>query len=179
VADWLTESLDAVRASEDALHARWSAAGRRLGERASEGRGQLLLAAIEASPAERHVPVVAELYRTGELREQEAVLRALPRLPAPERFVAVGIEAVRQNAVSVIEAIACDNPYPARHFPEEAFNQMVLKCLFNGLALGRIVDLGKRRTPELQRMVAGYASERRAAGRTVPDDVDLILGGTR
>jgi hypothetical protein len=177
VPDWLAESLAAVRTSEDALYARWSAAGRKLGERAVEGRGELLIAALEALPRERHVAIVGDLYRTGELREQEALLRVLPRLPAPERFVAVGVEAVRQNAVSVIEAIACDNPYPAEHFPEEAFNQMILKCLFNSVPLGRVVGLDRRCTPELRRMVAAYASERRAAGRPVPADAALVTGG--
>ena len=45
-----------------------------------------------------------------------------------------------------------------------------------GVAVGRILGLEARITPELQRMVADYASERRAAGRSVPDDITYILG---
>ncbi len=121
--------------------------------------------------------MVERLYVTGELREQQAVLRALPHLPAPERFLGVAVEAVRHNATSVIGAIACDNAYPAAHFPEAAFNQMVLKSLFVGLPLARIVGLPARTGAELRRMVQGYVSERRAAGRSIPDDAALILEG--
>ncbi len=173
--DWLEESLAEARRGEGPFIRRWNAAGRKLGASADDGRARLLRAALEVLPADEHVRLVEELYRTGELRERVALLKALPLLPAPERFVEVGVEAVRSNAVALIEAVACDNPYPGRHFSEEAFNQMVLKCLFNDLALGRIQGLPDRRTAELRRMVAAYASERRAAGRSVPDDAKLVL----
>jgi hypothetical protein len=52
---------------------------------------------------------------------------------------------------------------------------MVLKCLFCEVPLRRIQDLARRVTPELRRMVEAYSSERRAAGRAVPEDVALIL----
>jgi hypothetical protein len=35
--------------------------------------------------------------------------------------------------------------------------------------------LAERTTPELVRMVEAYASERRAAGRPVPDDAKLVI----
>jgi hypothetical protein len=202
-ASWFREAIKKVRSKGEATDAfliLWSGAGRRLGQvrieapTASEqdkkkvpffprdwgadefGRVLLLQAALGARLPEAHAALVTELFETGDLRERQAVLRALPHLPAPERFLSVGIEAVRNNAVSVIEAIACENPFPARHFPAEAFNQMILKCLFCEVSLRRVVDLGKRVTPELRRMVDGYAKERRAAGRSVPEDTALVLG---
>jgi hypothetical protein len=87
------------------------------------------------------------------------------------------VEAVRANVLSELEAIACENPFPGRYFPEGAFNQLVLKCLFNGIAVRRIAGLAERRSPELKRMVAAYASERRAAGRVVPPDAAYVLEG--
>jgi hypothetical protein len=200
-ASWLREALHKVRVrgeATDAFLILWSGSGRRLGQArigtptpeesaqsffpdgwgADEyGRGLLLLAALDARPPEAHVALVNELFTTGDLRERQAVLRMLPHLLAPERFVAIGIDAVRNNATSVIEAIACENPYPAAHFPEDAFNQMVLKCLFCGVSLRRVQDLARRVTPELKRMVNAYAKERRAAGRLIPEDVALVLEG--
>jgi hypothetical protein len=123
-----------------------------------------------------HAALVHELFMTGDLRERHAVLRALPFLQEPARFLTTGVEAMRNNALTVIEAIACGNAYPARFFPEEAFNQLVLKCLFCEIPLARVEGLAGRLTPELRRMVEGYATERRAAGRTVPADVALVLG---
>jgi hypothetical protein len=201
-ANWFRQAVHKVRTKGEATDAfliMWSGAGRRLGqtridaptpEEAAEtklpffpagwgvdelGRTLLLQAALEARLPEAHAALVNELFVTGDLRERQAVLRALPHLPAPERFVNVGIEAVRNNAISVIEAIACENPYPARHFSEEAFNQLVLKCFFCEISLTRLQGLAGRVTPELRRMVEAYASERRAAGRAVPPDTSLVL----
>jgi hypothetical protein len=81
--------------------------------------------------------------------------------------------------LTVFEAIACDNAYPAKYFPDAAFFQMVLKALFVGAPLGKVVGLRERTTDELARMVDAYASERRAAGRPVPDDAKLVPGMDR
>jgi hypothetical protein len=199
-ASWFRQALHKVRAKGEATDAfliMWSGASRRLGQArvgaATEeeerlpffpdgwgadelGRVLLLQGALGARLPEAHAALVNELYATGDLRERRAVLRALPHLPAPERFVAVGVEAVRNHAIPVVEAIACENPFPARHFSEEAFNQLVLKCLFSDLSLRRVQGLPRRVTPELRRMVGAYANERRAAGRPVPEDVELVLG---
>jgi hypothetical protein len=50
----------------------------------------------------------------------------------------------------------------------------VLKSFFTGVAIRRIEGLATRRTPELGRMAEAYASERRAAGRSVPADLGLV-----
>jgi hypothetical protein len=126
-------------------------------------------------PAAEHVAFVRDLIRRGEVRERQAVLRVLAALPDPVRFCEVAIDACRTNIVTVFEAIACDNAYPAAHFPALAFDQMVLKALFVGVALARIHGLAARNTDELARMVSAFASERRAAGRAIPDDVKLVL----
>jgi hypothetical protein len=101
-------------------------------------------------------------------------LHTLPLLPKAERFVELAIEACRTHVQSVFEAIACENPYPARFFPEANFNQLVLKAFFTGVSVHRIEGLRERRTAELIRMVHAYASERRAAGRSVPADLDFV-----
>lgn len=142
-------------------------------------RAALLVRALETLPADAHVAFVRGIYLRGDYREQAAVLRALPLLPAPERFVETAINACRTNVLDVFEAIACENPYPARHFPDASFNQLVLKALFVGVPLGRIIGLAERNSRELQRMAQDYASERRAAGRPVPSDIDLVLAANR
>ncbi|MET0339496.1 MAG: EboA domain-containing protein [Polyangiales bacterium] len=139
----------------------------------------LLLSEALATHAEgNHAALVSELFRTGELREQQSILRALPLLPGPARFTTLAIEACRTNSPGVFTAIAHDNPFPATHFPELSFNQLVLKAIFLGLSVLPIRALARRATPELRRMVSEYAIERRAAGRTVPPDVAHVLALT-
>jgi hypothetical protein len=114
-------------------------------------------------------------YEAGDAREQQSWLRALPLMPDPALFTANAIDACRTNIVPLFESIACENPFPARHFPELNFNQVVLKAMFNGIALERIVSLHARLNRELARMASDYADERRAAGRSVPADIGLVL----
>lgn len=138
-------------------------------------RALLLLRALEAHPSAEHPALVSDLYRTGELREQQSILRALPLLPDPSRFTTLAVESCRTNSPGVFAAIASDNPFPAAHFPELSFNQMVLKSIFLGISVQPIRDLARRATPELKRMVSEFANERRAAGRVVPTDVAHVL----
>lgn len=154
-----------------AFHTAFSSAGRRLGGGAAAGRIELLVEAARAiGEGDDLVELIDECWRTGDNDERIAVLRALSRLPGPERFVPLAVSACRTNVVPVFAAIACDNPFPAAHFPEPAFNQMALKAVFLGVAIDGIAGLPDRITPELVRMAAAYASERRAAGRPVPED---------
>ncbi len=138
------------------------------------GRAALVLTAIRSLEATDHVAFVRDLIRRGDVRERHAVLRILAALPDPVRFLDTAVDACRTNVLSVFEAIACDNPYPARWFPDPAFAQLVLKGLFIGAPIGRVVELSSRITDELVRMVDAYASERRAAGRSIPTDAALI-----
>lgn len=130
------------------------------------------LSRIDAEPG---AGFVYDLFSAGDFGEQVSLLRTLGALPDPERFSATGIEACRTNSIAVFEAIACENPYPAAWFPELAWNQMVIKAIFLELSVDRIVGLDERITSELLRMAEGLKSERRAAGRPVPVDINSIL----
>jgi hypothetical protein len=140
-------------------------------------RAVLLVEAARKLAPERAGSLPEECYARADSRERQAVLRALPLLPDARRFVPLAVEACRTSVQTVFEAIACENPFPARELAEPSFNQMVLKAMFNGVALRRIVGLEGRLGSELARMATDYAAERRAAGRTVPGDIDLILSG--
>jgi hypothetical protein len=134
----------------------------------------LLAAAEERAPAGAYGPVLRRAYDDGDNRERIAVLRALPFLARPAEHLELAIESTRTHVIPIFEALACENPFPAAHFPDLNFNQMALKAAFVGLALARIAGLAKRRTPELARMARDYAAERRAAGRPVPSDLVLL-----
>ena len=138
------------------------------------GRTALLVRALEVLAPDAHAGFVREIYLRGDFREQAAVLRSLMFLPDSARFVDLAIDACRTNVLDVFEAIACENRFPARHFPDANFNQLVMKAIFMGLAVDRIVGLAERNSRELKRMASDFASERRAAGRPVPDGIDVI-----
>jgi hypothetical protein len=134
-----------------------------------------LLLAVADSPADEFRVLALQAYELGDSREQESWLRALWLLPRGERFTNEVIDACRTNIKPLFEAIACENPYPSRYFPQLNFNQMVLKTLFMGVELSRIIGFEQRLNRELSEMANDYVSEREAAGRGVPADIWLVI----
>ncbi len=108
--------------------------------------------------------------------ESCALYRSLALLPAPERFLWRAGEGCRSNMVSIFEAVACDTPYPVRNFDDLAWGQLVIKAVFIGAPLWRVIGLDGRLSPELARMALDLADERRSAGRDVPPELWLCLG---
>jgi hypothetical protein len=142
------------------------------------GRAVLLRALEPRCALGELVPVVHACYRGGDNEERIAVLRALPLLRAAPHFASLATDACRTSVLAVFTAIACDNPFPERHFDDRAFHQMTLKALFVGARLSQVRGLARRNDSELGRMGRAYAAELRAAGRPVPLDLAL-LGDSR
>ena len=143
---------------------------------ADAARAALLLAAAESAPdVDAWVELATACFDNGDAREQQSWLRALRLMPDADRFTETAVDACRSHIQPTFESIACDNVFPAAHFPQNQFNQMVLKALFIGVRVERIAGLPSRLNPELSRMARDYAAERRAAGRTVPADLPLAL----
>lgn len=138
-------------------------------------RAALIALGLDSLPPSEQPGFVLHLLEAGEIGEQVSVLRSLPLWPDGERFVETGVQACRTNARDVFEAIVCDNPFLSEHFPALSFNQAVMKAIFMGVPVRRIEGLEHRITPELSRMARDYASERRAAGRAVPDDATYLM----
>jgi hypothetical protein len=138
-------------------------------------RGALIALGLDALPVAEQPGFLLHLLEAGEMGEQISILRTLPLWPSGARFWETGVQACRTNARDVFEAIVCDSPYVAAHFPPLNFNQAVMKAIFMGVPVRRIEGLAQRITPELSRMAKDYASERRAAGRVIPEDAEYLM----
>ncbi len=125
--------------------------------------------------AARDPELVALLYREGDSREKRAVLRALPLLDGGARYVDIALDAGRTNESDLFSALACDNPYAARHYDERAWNQLVMKAAFVGAPIARIAGLERRGNRELCRMALDYVDQQESAGREVPPDLDRLV----
>jgi hypothetical protein len=118
---------------------------------------------------------VEELFRYADVGELCAAYRTLPLLPDAARFTWRAGEGCRSSMSAVFESVACDSPFPARHFDDLAWRQMLVKCLFVGAPLWRVVGLDGRLDAEVARMALDLAEERRSAGRPVPPDLWLLV----
>ncbi|MCP3916985.1 MAG: hypothetical protein GY711_15660 [bacterium] len=109
----------------------------------------------------------------GELR---ALYKSLALLPGGEQFAWQAKEGCRTNIVPVFESIACDNPYPFRHFDDVAWKQLCIKAIFIDAPLWRVWGLDRRLSPDMARMALDLVDERRSAGRDVQHELWLCLG---
>jgi len=137
-------------------------------------RATLLVAAAEGAPTEL-ADLVDVLYRAGDSREKRGVLRSLALLPDAGRFLSIALDAGRTNESDLFAALACDNPFPARHYGEPEWNKLVMKAAFVGAPLARILGLDRRANLELARMGMDYVSEQEAAARRFPADIWLLV----
>ena len=105
----------------------------------------------------REVPLarVAAVMRQGSAAEQIAIFRGLSLYPDPGSLLAIAWQAVRSAPRAVFEALAHDNPYPAAHFDDALWNEMIVRALRLGCRFSPIEGLDDRRNADLaDRLVA-------------------------
>jgi hypothetical protein len=139
------------------------------------GRTAMLLCATNGRP-ELLAEAVWSVYRHGDTLEKLAVVRALSLLPEQERFIDLSLDAGRTNDTRLFAAVACLNPFPARHYPELEFNKLYMKAAFVRAPLDQILGLEHRANRELSRMAYDYVSEQEAAARAFPPEIWVAVG---
>lgn len=131
----------------------------------------LLLAAAKEAVGSAFPQVALDLYTHGDARERVGVLRALTLFTGEPALLPIVLDAVRTNQGSLFEATLCDNPYTSTHLPDLEFRKAVLKAVFVGLSIRRVVNLHQRANAELARSLVDYINEREAASRSVPAEL--------
>jgi hypothetical protein len=134
----------------------------------------LLMASL---PDDSHTPRrLLLIHQSADLGEHLALVKALFLAPRCQDAMHIAREALRTNMVSVFTGITTHNPYPALYFDENAFNQMVVKCLFVDVPLRAITALDKRANATLRQILVDLAHERWAAGRAVSPEMWRCVG---
>ncbi len=117
-----------------------------------------------------------EIHQTADVSELLALYYGLPLYHDPEALVEQAALGLRTNIRAEFEAIAHNNPFPAAHFEQNPWNNMVLKALFIGAMLEPVQGLDGRANPELARILSDYAHERWAADRAVSPELWRCIG---
>jgi hypothetical protein len=144
---------------------------------ADEAARAALLLATHHGDDRGFVARLERLCVTAEITEHVSYMKGMAIFPAGEALRGRAREGVRSSIAPLFEAIACRNPYPRDHFDTDAWNQMVVKCVFGGTPLGTVVGLHERRNGELLVMLRDLVAERHAAGRPLPKDVHDFIAG--
>ncbi|MGC5628713.1 EboA domain-containing protein [Georgenia sp. Z1344] len=188
---WTTGAVAAVTADPARVTRFFAEAGRKVGRApldeadtggfagtADDAARAALVRALRAAGAD--VGHLRALYEHGDDAERRGVIRGLGAVTAagelPEDWRATGLDltadALRTNDPRLVAAAM--GPFAAACLDDHAWRHGVLKLVFMGVPLAVVTDLDRRRDAELAAMASRFAEERRAAGRTVPDDLHLI-----
>ncbi|AFK01676.1 hypothetical protein Emtol_0522 [Emticicia oligotrophica DSM 17448] len=125
------------------------------------------LSKLDSANKDTYTKTLDTLFETAEINEAVALISALPFYAFPDYWMLRATDAVRSNIGLVLEAIAFQNPYPKNYFTELAWNQLVLKCIFNDKPIHKIEGLDERANQELANSISYLAHERWSAGRTI------------
>ncbi|MBQ4914532.1 EboA domain-containing protein [Maribacter sp. MMG018] len=112
-------------------------------------------------------PKVANIIQVADTTELETFLKFLVLLPEPETYKSTAVEALRTNISVIFDAITLNNPYPAKYFNDQQWNQMYLKAAFMERDLSQIQSVDERANADLARIISDYAHERWAASRKI------------
>lgn len=131
----------------------------------------LSLLSENSGSKEEYLKWMNDLFDTAEMYEGVALIQFLLVSKNPEWLLHRAKDAVRSNVGNIFDSIAFYNPYPFHYFEEAAWNQLILKCIFNDKPIHLIVGLDERRNAKLAETLSDFAHERWAAGRRVPSQV--------
>lgn len=126
------------------------------------------LTKLDSSDKDAYTKILDTLFDTAENNEAVALISALPFLSYADNWMLRATNAVRSNIGPVFDAIAFQNPFPKNHFSDLAWNQLVLKCIFNDKPIHKIEGLMERANQELANSISYLAHERWSAGRSIP-----------
>ncbi|APQ16299.1 EboA domain-containing protein [Maribacter hydrothermalis] len=126
-----------------------------------------LLSEVLVQDLEFYTPKVANIIQVADTGELETFLKYLMLLPNPEAYKITAVEALRTNIATIFDAITLNNPYPAKYFNDQQWNQMFLKAAFMERDLSQIESIDERANADLTRIISDYAHERWAAGRKI------------
>ncbi|WP_248800232.1 EboA domain-containing protein [Pseudomonas sp. MWU13-2105] len=138
-------------------------------------RALLLAQVLAQQPGTGQLPLLRQLFLWGDDQEKIATLKALDWLDSRGLCVELALQAGRTSNSQVFAALALDTPYPARHYNERAFHQLVLKALGMGLDIRRLVGLKQRHSVILNQLALDLLDEQLAAERTVSAGLTQVI----
>lgn len=158
-------------------------------------REELVLALVTALPPSDAGRALAELYRWGDDAERRGVLVGLNAAAVASEAAPTGAAGAADRPAGlpdpiattgrelVAEALRANDPrlvaaalgaFAAACLDQHTWRHGVLKALFMGIPLTVVADLEVRSDAETSRMAAALIAERRAAGRTIGDDMTML-----
>jgi hypothetical protein len=128
-------------------------------------------------PTDQNEEILKKIAEMADIKELVCLYKGLFFLENAQDFVSHVQEGIRTNMVAVFDAIALENPFAAEYLPVDAWNQLVLKAVFMGRPLYRIVDFDLRKNEKLALIVHDYIHERWSAGRLVSPEIWRLVAG--
>jgi len=116
-----------------------------------------------------------QAYLIGDENEKTAYIKGLSMLDPKGELLDIALHTGRTNNVFLFSAIALHNAYPAKHYDNNAYVQLILKALFLGLNISHIPSLPQRLHSDLSNKCMDLVRERLTANRNPPISIWLAV----
>ena len=151
-------------------HANW---------RVDEAARLLLLSKVLSLSAPEYLyQQVKDAFKFGDESEQIAIIKGLSLIDPQGVLSNLAVTTGRTNSLNLFTAIALNNDYPAQHYLQREYQQLVLKSLFMDIDISQIIGLKQRRCPELSVLAMDLIKERLVANRQPPSSIYLAINFT-
>ena len=140
-------------------------------------RALLILAAARRDPGAAP-GLVRTLYERGDARERIGALRALSligEVPGAADALPAVLDAVRTNQGEIFEAAVCENAFTSTLLPDHELRKAILKAVFVGLSIRRVLRLEERADATLTWSLLDLVTEREAASRPIAPELWPVM----
>lgn len=135
----------------------------------------LLTQALIQQPVDTQQTFLRQAFAWLDDQEKISILKVINWLDNSGSCLDLVQQAGRTSNSQLFSAIALNNPYPARHYTERAFHQLILKSLSMNLEVQHIVGLVEHHGSVLNQLTLELIAEQIAAERPVSDDLIYLI----
>lgn len=121
--------------------------------------------------------IIRDLLAMCDYKEHVIFFSNLTSLAHPRAYTDLAREGSRTNIVDVFDAIALRNDFPATHFDEIGWNQLIMKAIFLDRPLYLIHNIESRNNLTLAATARDFIQERFAADRKVNPEICRLFVG--
>lgn len=116
------------------------------------------------------------IFDTADMHEQVALYNSFYYLNFREKLASKFALGISSNISTVFDALTIHNAYPVQYLSENAWNQMVIKTIFNDKNISNIIGIKTRLNADLSKMAIDLKAERLAANRFINPQIELLIG---
>lgn len=138
-------------------------------------RFQLIADMLVVQPLDNRKALLIQCLRYADDTEKQSLIKGLELLDPTGECKDFVVNMFRSHNLDVLMTIALGNRWPAAHFSDEEFEQIILKCLHLNFDIANVVGLNERHTIRTSRIAFDFLMQQCLANRKCHQSIYLAI----